>query len=221
MMGRLVKYLIRSAVSFSYRTGINSAFEYVREQNERCQTEALLKSFGSIGRNPQIPKPYRIVNPQYMHIGDDFSALYHLRLEAYDEFLGTRYSPKITMGNNVRFNTDCHIGCIDQIVIGNDVLFASRVFITDHFHGSTERPESETPVAYRRLTSKGPVVIGDNVWIGEGVAIMPGVTIGRNCIIGANAVIHKSFPDNCVIAGVPARIIRRFSVEAEGFPDES
>lgn len=221
MLVRLVKYLIRSAVSFSYCIGIINVIEYVKQQNERCQTELLLKSFGSIGHAPQIPKPYRIVNPQYMHIGNNFSTLYHLRLEAYDEFRGTKYSPKITMGNNVSFNTDCHIGCIDKIVIGNDVLFASRVFITDHYHGSTHHPDLDIPIAYRPLTSKGPVVIGDNVWIGEGAAIMPGVTIGRNCIIGANAVVHKSFPCNCVIGGVPARIIRHLYRKGERVSDDT
>lgn len=59
------------------------------------------------------------------------------------------------------------------------------------------------------LYSKGPVIIGDNVWVGAGSCILPNVTIGNNCIIGANSVVTKSFPDNCVIAGNPAKIIKQ------------
>ncbi len=56
-------------------------------------------------------------------------------------------------------------------------------------------------------------IIGDNVIIGAGAKIIGGVTIGNNVVIGANAVVTKSFPDNCVIAGVPAKIIKEVENE--------
>lgn len=73
------------------------------------------------------------------------------------------------------------------------------------------------PPSKRPLSSK-PVDIGNNVWIGEGVCIMPGVTIGDNVIIGANAVVTHSFPNNVVIAGVPARIIKSLDNEKNEEP---
>ena len=58
------------------------------------------------------------------------------------------------------------------------------------------------------MVSKGPVIIEDNVWIGEGVCVLPNVTIGRNSIVGANSVVTKSFSENSVIAGNPAKLIK-------------
>jgi acetyltransferase-like isoleucine patch superfamily enzyme len=75
-------------------------------------------------------------------------------------------------------------------------------------HGEINAEALKTPPSLRKVISKGPVIIEDNVWIGESVAIMPNVTIGRNAIIGANSVVTASIPPNAVAAGIPARVIR-------------
>ena len=87
-------------------------------------------------------------------------------------------------------------------------MIASRVYISDHSHGNISSEDLKIPPAQRPLFSK-PVYIGKNVWIGEGSCILPGVTLGDNVIVGANAVVTHSFPNNCVIAGVPAQIIKK------------
>jgi acetyltransferase-like isoleucine patch superfamily enzyme len=112
------------------------------------------------------------------------------------------------IGNNVNINYDCHIACINKIIIEDNVLLGSRVFITDHFHGQINREELVIPPSLRVVSSKGSVTIGMNTWVGEGVSIMPNVKIGKNCIIGSNSVVTKSFPDNSIIGGIPARIIK-------------
>lgn len=167
------------------------------------------KLFKFIGVNSNIEFPNRILNPKYISIGDNFNAWYNLRLEAIDEYYSQKFDPKIIIGDNVTIHTDCHIGCINKIEIHNNVLIASRVYITDHFHGKIEKVDLENTPSLRPLSEKGIVVIEENVWIGEGVCILPGVTIGKNSIIGANAVVTKSFEENSVIAGIPAKLIRK------------
>ena len=169
---------------------------------------SLRKKFGLMGAGSLIEMPASITNPQNMFIGSNFSALSCLRMETFDVYLDQRFTPKLIIGNNVAFNNDCHIGCINRIEIGNNVLGASRIYITDHYHGSISHLDMENIPVLRPLSSKGPVIIKDNVWIGEGVAILPGVTIGKNAIIGANSVVNRDVPENGVVAGVPAKLIK-------------
>lgn len=143
---------------------------------------------------------------QYMSIGDNFCGGPGLRLECLSEHNGQHFTPVLEIGDRVIFNHNCHVGVINKVVIGNDVLIGSRVLITDHSHGKLE--ESTVPFVQRPLLSKGPVVIKDNVWIGENTSILSGVTIGEGSIIAANAVVTHDVPPYSIAAGVPARVIK-------------
>ena len=179
------------------------------EQFEQNKKVALIAKFKHVGENFQIGKDFSVHNPKYMEFGANFSALQRFRIEAWDYFQGQKFTPRIKIGNNVFFNTDIHIGCINNIEIGDNCLFASRIYITDHHHGDTSEGMIQIIPSLRPLVSKGAVIIEKNVWVGEGVVIMPGVTIGENSIIGANAVVTKSVPKNTVFAGIPAKLIKQ------------
>lgn len=171
-------------------------------------TEIACNKFKSVGNNPFIQRSIDVLGGENITIGDDFYCFKGLRIEAYSEHNGETFSPTIKIGNNVSFNPYCHIGAIDEIVIEDNVLFASRVFVTDHFHGTITSDQLDKAPNKRILFSKGPVRIKRNAWIGEGVAIMPGVTIGENAIVGANSVVTKDVPDNTVVGGIPAKVIK-------------
>ena len=117
------------------------------------------------------------------------------------------------IGKNVQINDCVHIAVTNSVTIGNDVLIASKVFITDHNHGSYSDEFHDNPdePPYNRKIYSKPVVIKDRVWLGENVAVMPGVTIGEGVIIGCSAVVTKSIPPNCIAAGNPAKVIKTYN----------
>jgi len=168
----------------------------------------IINEFNKIGKNILIKSPIYLKGGKYISIGNNFVAEFRLRIEAWDEYKGIKYSPQIIIGNNVIINPDCHIGAINEIIIGNNVLIASKVFITDHFHGEINSEAINEVASKRNLFSKGPVKIEDNVWIGEGVVILPNVIIGENSIIGANTVVTKDIPRNSIVGGIPAKILK-------------
>lgn len=182
--------------------------KYVHSLNEETELHNLKKQFKSVGLNFYLGKDYSVLNPEFMEFGDGFGAKERFRIQAILNYEGQKFLPNIKIGKNVVFNTDIHIGCVDKVEIGDNCLFASRIYITDHDHGATNLESLKLTPVKRKLTSKGPVIIKDNVWIGEGVAILSGVTIGENCIIATNAVVTKSFPPNVIIGGIPAKIIK-------------
>lgn len=119
---------------------------------------------------------------------------------------------KLTVGDGFRSNSYLHIGVMSSITIGTNVLVASGVYISDHSHGDYGKLEScdPTTIPVNRPYFVAPIVIEDNVWLGEKAAILPGVKVGRGSVVGAGAIVTRDVPDYCVVAGVPARIIKRY-----------
>lgn len=159
-------------------------------------------------RNYQIKGPVSVVGPENIHIGKNFSAGIHFRIDAISEYAGDSFIPCIKIGDNVSIQDFCHIGCVEKITIGDGTMIASKVLIIDHNHGLVSSFELGTMPLSRSLSHE-EVSIGRNVWIGDCVSIMPGVSLGNGVIVGANSVVTKSFGDNAVIAGCPAKLIKQ------------
>lgn len=163
--------------------------------------------------NLYIHRSARIFGMDHIEIGSNFTALVGLRLEAIVQYQSLKYSPTIVIKDNVTLNDYVHIGATNYVEIGNNVLIASKVYISDHIHGAysgANQTSPETCPAQRFLTNDKSVIIEDNVWIGESVSVLPGVHIGYGSIIAAHSVVTKSIPPHTIAAGVPAKIIKRY-----------
>jgi acetyltransferase-like isoleucine patch superfamily enzyme len=165
------------------------------------------KRFGKFGRNSVICfPPNTLFNEQYIHIG-----------------AGTMFGPQITLSAGmipgqsmvtdpvVSIGDRCLIGKGSGIVghlrieIGNDVWTGHHVYITDQNHGYENL---DLPISQQVMPER-PVSVGDGSWLGHGTIVLPGATIGRHVVVGANSVVTGDLPDNCVAAGVPARVIKQ------------
>ena len=156
-----------------------------------------------------IRQPFDIRGKNYIEIGEGFTTGFGCRLEAYPE----ENKKVLKIGKNVQINDYVHITAREEVIIEDNVLIASKVFITDLNHGSyDENIEFDINIIpkERELYSK-PVRIGKNVWIGENVSILPGVEIRENSIVGAGSVVTKSFPKNTIIVGNPAKVLKIYS----------
>lgn len=111
------------------------------------------------------------------------------------------------MGKNVSTNNNLFLCARKCIIIKDDVLIGRNVTIMDHnAHGI---------LPTERRSSKGTareIIIGENVWIGNYVTILPGTVVGKNSIIGAGSVVKGSFPENVIIQGNPAKIIKKIDM---------
>ena len=112
------------------------------------------------------------------------------------------YGKNIEVGENFSTNYDVVILDVCKVTIGDNCLIAPQAGIYTAAH------PLEREVRISGLEYGSPVTIGNDVWIGGGARILPGVTLGNNVVVGAGSVVTKSFGDNVVIAGNPARVIR-------------
>ena len=164
--------------------------------------------FKSFGQNVQISKPLVALDgTKYMSIGNDCKINKYARMQCY-----TQENQQYGM---IELGERCYIGYRFTVLsgpdgvikIGNDVLIASDVIITNENHGMD--PESELQYMDQPL-SVSSVEIGDGCWIGEKVCIMPGVIIGKKSIIGAGSIVTHDVPAYSIAVGNPAKIIKTY-----------
>lgn len=157
-----------------------------------------------------IRLPFDIRNKKNINIGKNFTAGFGCRIEAFP--LHEDNEICISIGENVQVNDYVHIGAVGSIKIGDNVLMASKIYISDHNHGSYDELISNHPMSIPldRAAVCKPVVIGNNVWLGESVCVLPGVTIGEGCVVGALSVVTKSIPPYSIAVGSPARVVKKY-----------
>ena len=119
----------------------------------------------------------------------------------------TDFGLNIRFGKNVFVNTGCTFMDRGGITLEDRVLIAPKVNLITTGH--PVEPE------IRRDTVSRPIVVKENAWLGIGASVMPGVTIGKNSVVAAHSVVSKDVPDNVIVGGIPAKIIKHIEVESE------
>jgi acetyltransferase-like isoleucine patch superfamily enzyme len=161
----------------------------------------------------------RLLAPLYQHRSSGSKIYWSVRMDTppYRRFwLGKRSIVEsyccinnavgdVTIGDYTRIGIHCTV--IGPVCIGSHVNLAQGITVTalnHNFEDATKRIDEQG-------VSTKPVVIGDDVWIGANAVILPGVTIGSHCVVAAGAVVTKDVPDNTLVGGVPAKVIKKLS----------
>ncbi|GHT60115.1 hypothetical protein FACS18945_6260 [Bacteroidia bacterium] len=110
----------------------------------------------------------------------------------------------LKVGNNVGLGTHGFFGCAGGIEIGDDTILGNFVSMHSENHNYADLSK---PIRLQGVNHKG-IKIGNDCWIGAKVTILDGTIIGSHCVVAAGAVVRGEYPDNCIIGGVPAKIIK-------------
>jgi len=159
---------------------------------QRGTAEWVLRHAKSVGAQPTALGRGARIDATDLEIGDHFKVWC-----AHRQTLVTGWG-RVRIGDRVFINSGVVVVSVLEVTIGNDVAIANEAYIMDtDSHGVEGRPVKNAPVR-----------IGDGSWIGARAMILPGVTIGRRCLVAAGAIVSKDVPDDTLVAGNPARIVR-------------
>jgi acetyltransferase-like isoleucine patch superfamily enzyme len=162
--------------------------------------------FGAFGKRVRLVSPLRIYGARHCRLGDDVA----IQTGAYIAVLPPAgETALLEIGRGTKIGNFAHIVVRRRVVLGEKVLTADRLFISDNIH---EYEDPDVPVMDQGLRQMADVSIGSGSWIGENVCII-GCSIGQNCVVAANSVVTRDIPDRCVVAGAPGRVVRRFCPE--------
>lgn len=125
---------------------------------------------------------------------------------------------RIVIGEGVFLNRGVMVAATGLVEIGDHCMLANGCFVTD---GNHRFDDADKPVTWQGFTSKGPTRLADNVWLGANVVVTSGVTIGSRAVVGANSVVTEDVPAGTIVAGSPAKVIRRIEFAAGGEPATS
>lgn len=146
-----------------------------------------------------IGKPCFIEGRKRISVGNRTRIFPGIRMEAIG-------SGEISIGDNCAVEQNVHIISEgNRLTIGDNTTISANVFISnvDHQYEDINKSVMDQPLVEKKTE------IGEGSFIGYGASILAGTTLGKHCIVGSNAVVKGIYPDNCIIAGVPARIIKR------------
>lgn len=177
-------------------------------------TKILKGKFYHFGSGSIIKPFLNSSNEKYISIGDNVNIGSFCRITVSTEFGGHKVKSdneiKIKIGNNVDIGNNSFISANNNIEIGSHVIMSSYVFITDHDHGFSD---FEKNIHEQPLSEGGHVKIGDNVFLGVKCSVLKNVTIGDRAVVAANAVVTKDVAAYSIVAGNPAKVVRKYDFE--------
>lgn len=163
----------------------------------------------AVGRGARMAFPRRLRGRSHIYFGRGCRIGAHGWLEAVKTFRDQAFQPSIRIGADVAIGRYATITATRLVVVGDGCLFSEGVYVSDTAHDV--EGFGALPLSHRGLVTGGEVHIGPRCFLGFRACVMPGVTLGESCVVGAHSVVTHSFEAGSVVAGAPARLIRRIA----------
>lgn len=173
---------------------------------DKTYTGYIRRRFAKFGDSIVMWHPYHLQGLECVQVSDGTIFEKDLQLTA---MVSQSQTPCLSIGNHCLIRRGAHITASNKITIGDHLLTGTNVLITDNSHGVTDYESLLIAPGDRQIVSKGPVVIGNNVWLGNNVCVLPGVTIGDGVVVGANSVVTHDIPAYSVAIGIPAKVVKQ------------
>jgi lipopolysaccharide O-acetyltransferase len=171
-------------------------------------------AFRSYGESSWIVPPARVINTQWISIGNNTAIMDYSFICVTPEVEGI--TPSLTIGDRCRISRFTLISCVGEVTIGDDVMSGDRVFIGDANHNYEDPTRAHN---LQGMSHPRPIHIGNSAFIGIGSAILHGVTVGEGAVVGAGSVVSSDIPPYTLAVGNPARVIRRYDDSAGKWVD--
>jgi len=162
--------------------------------------------FASLGTKSYFQKGI-LITKKYIHCGKMVRVEKNCRIEGIKRYNDKYFTPKIILHDNVSIQQNLHLTCASRIEIGKNTAIAANVTITDIHHPYID---INVPIEKQDIEVK-EVHIGEDCKIYNNTVILSGITIGKHVTIGANSVVTHDIPDFCVVAGLPAKVIKQYN----------
>jgi len=175
----------------------------------RVRREVRPQRFAAYGAATVVHPPLAMSHPERIWIGDQTFILAGASFALGPE-------AEVHIGARTYLGRDLSIVCLGRVEIGDDVMGSDRLLFAD----TAPAPDrAGVAVIAQGVASPAPVRIGDGVFFGTGAMVLAGVTIGARTLVGAGAVVTHDVPDNCVVVGNPARVVRHYDRAQEAWVD--
>lgn len=219
--GIFQKLLVKSGKNYQIDPRIPSKLFY---QTLIKRATMLVRGFLKTGKKVFIGRDTKILNSQNIVFGKSVTIDKHTIIDGFSSekiILGdcvkigsfsnlnstshfSKYGIGLKMGNNSAIGDYTHFGAAGGIEIGNDVIMGSYISFHSENHNFSDTSKL---IREQGVTSKG-IKLGNNIWVGAKVTFLDGCVVGNNTVIAAAAVVNGVFPDNVVIGGVPAKVLK-------------
>jgi acetyltransferase-like isoleucine patch superfamily enzyme len=177
--------------------------------------------FGSVGRGLIVGRGVTVRHPQKIHLGDSVVLDDHSVIDARgagegevvigDKVIIGRHAQLLAKNGHIAIGSGSNIGAASCIVSRGGVSIGRSALIGGECHisgGVFYTEDLDVPIMHQGIYTRGPITIGDGVWLGMKVGVLDGISVGTGCVIGAGAIVTRDVPDYAVAAGVPARVLK-------------